>query len=238
MLVKQVDLVKVLGFTPGGISLAVKRGKLQADPKGFIDLSIENNYKWFCEACKKKGCEITQAKNALFKGLRLITDNNKSNEQAHPAHDDSQNVLKIEDKINQEEMKIIAKEIDKTDKDYKYFRAKKYEEDYENARIKNMELRGELIRINPFGKFLVGIVDSARSRLLNNIRTISQTIIDIVKSGVEDKRSDGEMILEIAEFLSKQIENIFKSCDDELKSRISQIKRDVKKYKKVDDNEN
>lgn len=79
MLVKQNDLATMLGYTEAGVSLAVSRGKLIRRPDGYIDLKVEKNYTWLCNALSKQGREMPQEISALFKATPITENNNDKN---------------------------------------------------------------------------------------------------------------------------------------------------------------
>ena len=262
MLVKPVELANMLGYSESGVSLAVKRNKIKRREDGLIDLAVEGNYLWMCSALSRQGREIPQEISALFKGIRLITDNDnnknqtpkalqstgqnsadKASEEGMPAHG-AQRVEGInpasEDEsktLSEIEQGAIAKGVTQSERDFKFWRARSAEETYETARIKNLELRGSLISINPLGRFLEAIIEGSRNAILNSITNIVTASLDIIKNGLtldtEGKRikEDSEIILDIVDKWTSEIEKIFTSTDKDLKSRIRQMKKDIKSRK-------
>ena len=268
MLVKPVELATMLGYSESGVSLAVKRNRIERREDGLIDLSVKLNYQWLCTALSKQGREIPQEISALFEGYASITDINKQNNQTSkvltttgqgvagkaskegmpaggtggvegdtpPASEDDLKTL------SETEQEVIASGVSKSERDYKYWRAKAQEEVYETARIKNLELRGSLIPINPLGRFLEGIIEGGRTQILNSITGIVKASLDIIKNGLEvdadgkRMKEDSEIIMEIIEIWTMEIEKIFTNTDKDLVSRIRQMKIDLKS-KKVNENE-
>lgn len=265
MLVKPVELATMLGYTEAGVSLAVKRKKIKRREDGLIDLAVEVNYQWMCSALSRQGREIPQEISALFKGYASITDNNKQENNTlealqHAGHEsagkadkegmpageagghDGPPVLDSESKtLSETEQSKIAVVVSESERDFKFWRAKGAQETYETARIKNLELRGSLISINPLGRFLEAIIEGGRTQIINSITGIVQASLDIIKNGLEvDKdgkrnKEDSEIILEVIEIWTKEIEKIFNNTDKDLISRIRQMKKDIKSKEMVND---
>ena len=236
MLVKQKELADMLDYTEGGVSLAVKRNKITRTPDGYIDLSIGKNYDWVCDCLAKQGRDITQDKKFLSR-LRPITEN-EIQEKSAPAHADkkqAQNVLQNgtdqgenHPALSPEQIQR-SKNMSKSEEEIKHWRARNEKEKFEGSRITNLQKRGELIKINPYAKFLESILSGNRTQILNSIRTLSTGTVDIVKTSLGKEDLDAQIILKVADYWTEEIEKIYKSSDSDLKARIRQIKSDARK---------
>ncbi len=259
MLVKPVELATILRYSESGISLAIKRKKIERREDGYIDLTTEDNYKWLCTVLAKQGREIPQKISTLFEGLRHITDNDNEEKLAstgisqagaadmeeHTASgggvDNTNTPPKLSDSktLSKVEQNKIAIESTETERSYRYWRAKKQKEEYLSVQIKNDESRGLLIQINPLGRFLEAIIEGGRNAIINSITSNVRATIDIIKNGLElDKdgkriKEDSELILEAVQMWTENIKKIFISNDTDLKSRIKQMKIDIKTKEKI-----
>lgn len=270
MLVTQRDLAKMLEYTEAGVSLAVSRKKITRTPEGFIDLKLKVNYQWMCTALAKQGREIPQEISALFDGLRPITESDKQKnltnktltnkkqdeagkadegrlpesgaggEDNNPPADLENDELKT---LSENEQNEISNVIRKSEHDYKYWRAKEKKEGFISAQITNLEKRGELIKINPLGRFLEAIIEGSRNGILNSLTSLVTMSLNNMQNSLLDVDEDGkrkiensQIILEETERWRKEFEKIFTNTDRDLISRIRQMKIDIKSRPENEDN--
>jgi len=210
----------VLGYKPAAVSVAVKRGKLNKAQDGTIDITNSKNKQWITEALLKNNRIVPDDLTRLFEGVRLITETEKEQPQTLPLNEGPASV-------NQSVL-LCDPELQKSTNDYKRFQANKMKYDAEAARTRALELRGQLVSINPFGKFLMGLIAASREQVLNSIPNIAQLVLDEIKSGLDLNKTDSEMLLSLNDVWTTEIEKIFMAMDTDIKTRIQHAKRKTK----------
>lgn len=271
MLVKQNDLATMLGYTEAGISLAVSRGKLIRREDGYIDLKVEMNYNWLCNAISKQGREMPQEISALFKAPPITENDNQKKSTPNASAVQGQGIAGNADgeglrgigpedvialelnetgglnsdtpplidpdfkTLSEDEQNAIAAGVSQSERFGKHYKALTEKERYLTAQIKNEELQGLLIKINPLGRFLEAIIEGSRNQVLNSITPLVTTSLDNMKNALLDIDKDGkrniedsQIILEETKQWQEAFEIIFTNTDKDLISRIRQMKTDIK----------
>jgi len=221
MRVRPIDLTRVLGYKPAAVSVAVKRGKLNKGTDGLIDLTDAKNKRWVADALLKNNRVVPDDLTRLFEGVRLITETEKEQSEILPldnaAPDTSNNPSAPLPQVDPE----LAKNKNALER----FRAEKMKYDAEASKTKALEARGQLVSINPFGKFIMGLVGASREQVLNAIPNISQLILDEIKSGLDLNKTDSELLLNMNDTWTTEIEKIFMTIDTDVKTKIQHAKR-------------
>lgn len=240
MKVKYIEVARLLKKPAGTISMAVARGKLNKTLDNRIDLDDATNHAWICKRLAKQGCEIPQEISALFQATP-ITENEKSKgnvEAIKPPASAAKGGGAASVPVPPDGAEVAPVEVDPTE-------AKAARDVITNARVKEnaltesavakaeqekikaAEARKELIRINPFGRLLFNVKSAERTQVSNAIPNIAQLTLDDIKSALNDKKSDTEIIMQMQERWKIELNKIYVAIDRELKSKIRQAKNQL-----------
>jgi hypothetical protein len=215
--------------------MAVKRGSLNKTLAGLIDLDDAVNHAWFLKRlikqCKKQGCEVPEF-STLFEATP-ITDikNNATQNNNNNSHKTKQFELDSEEKTPDEIAQAAAsKEITATQRRFDNAKASDFENKAEISNLKLLELKRELIQINPLARLLFYILSAQRTQEINMMSNLSQIVLDDIKTALindlpkEKKLTDAEIRVNIQDRWLKEHSKIYKNIDSELKNKIRQMK--------------
>ena len=206
----------MLGYKAAALSMAISRRKLHISTDKLIDITNTDNHAWIVKALARQGREIPDDISALFRATPLTVNGKSETKSDHeggtePTPDDNGGGKGKPQSADAQR--------------HEHFKAVKMQADAEAARLRTAELRGELIKVNPFGKFLVGLVSAERTQVINSVPNISQHVLSEIKNALDLGKSDSEVMRIISEIWIGEIEAIYKNIKKDLRSRIEHSKK-------------